>query len=302
MMSPNQQDELIEQNKSEAETISPSDQPISGMTKEEAWAPHPEFLDTAKLRNITYGNLVLRKKYHKFFQSGVLSAAAFFLSLWFGYIAYGYVSEWVAGWGDDDAPVVKTRRVITSITELAPPPPMNETTPPPPPVAVAPSAPPDVGIVKKVKDEEAPREKTLATQKDIKKALMAGAQDNTGDTTGLGEGLVYAPPPEEPVEMEEDPPMFMAVEKMPAFVNQIKPSYPEIAKRAGIEGLVVVNVLIGKDGRPIKARILKKKPADSNIFDEAATSALMRSSYSPGIQNGRPIKVWLTVPMRFKLN
>ena len=50
MMSPNQQDELIEQNKSETETASPSDQPISGMTKEEAWAPHPEFLDTARLR------------------------------------------------------------------------------------------------------------------------------------------------------------------------------------------------------------------------------------------------------------
>lgn len=299
MMSPNQQEELLQQDVSQS--TNHIDKPVSGMTKEEAWAPHPEYLDTAKLRNITYGNLVLRKKYHKFFQSGVLGASAIFLSLWFGYIAYGYISEWIAGWGDDDAPVVSTRRVITSITELAPPPPMNESTPPPPPV-VAPSAPPDVGKVKKVKDEEAPPEKTLATQKDIKKALMAGAQDNTGDTTGIGEGIVYAPPPEEPVEMEEDPPMFVAVEKMPTFVNQIKPTYPEIAKRAGIEGLVVVNVLIGKDGKPIKTKIMKKKPADSDIFDKAAISALMKSSYTPGIQNGRPIKVWLTVPMRFRLN
>ncbi len=298
-MSPNQQEEQIHQDSATASEQSPN--PITGMTQEEAWASHPEYLDTARLRKITYGNLVLRKKYHKFFQSGVFAAVAFFVSIWFGYIAYGYIATWVSGWGDDDAPVVSNRRVITSITELAPPPPMNENLPPPPPVAVAPQAPPDVGKVKKVKNEEAPREKTLATQKDIKKALMAGAQDNSGDTSGIGEGLVYAPP-EEPVEMEEDPPMFVAVEKMPSFVNQIKPKYPEIAKRSGIEGLVVVNVLIGKDGRPIKAKIMKKKPKDSDIFDEAAVSALMGSSYSPGIQNGRPIKVWLTVPMRFKLN
>jgi len=302
MMSNTSPDEVMEKEKT---TVVEGGPPANSVDKEALWAPHPEYLPTDRLRNITYGNLVHRKKYHIFMRNGVFSAITIFLSIWFGYLAYGWVTEWLASMEGDDAPMVTSRRVITSITELAPPPPMNEATPPPPPVAVKPpSAPPDVGIVKKVKDEEAPRQKTLATQKDIKKALMAGAKDNTGDTTGISDGVVYVPPPEEPVQIEEeeDPPMFVAVEKMPSFVNQVRPKYPEMARKAGIEGAVYISVLVGKDGKPIKSKILKKKPADSNIFDEAATNAVMTSVYSPGIQNGRPVRVWLTVPIRFRLN
>ncbi|NTU49737.1 MAG: energy transducer TonB [Desulfobulbaceae bacterium] len=269
----------------------------ANQTSENPWASHPEYLDTARLRNITYGNLVLRKSYHKFMAHGILIAIAVFLALWIGYLSYGLIYEWITGLGDEDENSGKTSRVITSITELAPPPPLNET---PPPAVVAPAAPPDVGVVKKVKDEEAPKEKTLASQTDIKKALTAGAQDNKGDTTGIGQGVVYVAP--EPVQMDEDPPMFVAVEKMPAFVNQVKPQYPEIARKAGMEGQVTISVLIGSDGKPIKSKILKRKPEDTQIFDQAAINAVMESSYQPGVQNGRPVNVWLTVPIRFKLN
>ncbi|NTV47026.1 MAG: energy transducer TonB, partial [Chlorobiales bacterium] len=73
-------------------------------------------------------------------------------------------------------------------------------------------------------------------------------------------------------------------------------------RKIGQEGQVTISVLIGTDGRPIKSKILKRKPEDLEIFDQAAIDAVMESTYQPGIQNGRPVKVWLTVPIRFKFN
>ncbi|NTW62707.1 MAG: energy transducer TonB, partial [Chlorobiaceae bacterium] len=37
-------------------------------------------------------------------------------------------------------------------------------------------------------------------------------------------------------------------------------------------------------------------------FDAAAMKAVMDAKYAPGIQNGSPVKVWFTVPIRFQLD
>ncbi|MCG8342540.1 MAG: energy transducer TonB, partial [Chlorobiales bacterium] len=157
---------------------------------------------------------------------------------------------------------------------------------PPPAQKVAPpkaEAPPNVGKIKKVKKEEAPPEQTLATQKEIKKAIQQGAVDG-GGSSGILSG-----------------PMFVPCEIMPSFVKQKEPRYPDMARRAGIEGRVVVSVLISENGMPIKAQIVKRAPSDQTVFDKSAIECVMNSTYSPGIQNGSPVKVWLTVPIRFTL-
>ncbi|MCG8343429.1 MAG: TonB family protein, partial [Chlorobiales bacterium] len=141
-------------------------------------------------------------------------------------------------------------------------------------------APPNVGKIKKVKKEEAPPEQTLATQKEIKKAI----QQPQGVDGGIG-----------------DAPVFVPVETMPSFIQQRKPRYPERARRAGLEGKVFVGVLISENGRAIKAQIMRREPADRKEFDKAAIEAVMKSRYSPGIQNGKPVKVWLMLPIRFML-
>jgi protein TonB len=92
----------------------------------------------------------------------------------------------------------------------------------------------------------------------------------------------------------------VALEKEPQFVNQVKPVYPEIARKAGLEGRLVVRVLIDKDGKPQKAQVVKSTGIEA--FEESAIDAVMKSSYSPAIQNGRPVKCWMTIPIKFSLN
>ncbi|UZJ38341.1 TonB family protein [Prosthecochloris sp. SCSIO W1103] len=88
---------------------------------------------------------------------------------------------------------------------------------------------------------------------------------------------------------------------MPGFLHQEKPEYPETARIAGIEGKVFVIVMIGKDGKPSKAHVLKRTPPEQTIFDKPAIDAVMNSTYEPAMQNGEPIETWLTIPIRFSL-
>lgn len=106
---------------------------------------------------------------------------------------------------------------------------------------------------------------------------------------------------DKPIEKEPDIDEFMAVEKEP-FVDlndlQRKINYPEMARRAGIEGQVVVRVLVGKDGRPQKTVV---QSSDSQMLDQAAKEAVMKSVFTPAIQNGQAVTCWVSIPIKFKL-
>jgi protein TonB len=183
--------------------------------------------------------------------------------------------------------MVECYEVVTSVTQLPPPPPLDVPEPVPvTPTSAAVPAPPNVGKIKQVSQEEVPVQQTFATQKELKQAIQT-------QTTGSGSGSASS---------GDDVPMFIPCEKMPGFLDQKKPAYPEMARIAGITGKVFVSVLIGEDGRPIKAKVMKRIPADCEVFDAVALKSVMESKYYPGIQNGSPIKVWFTVPIRFQLD
>lgn len=261
-----------------------------------------DYLDTERYRNINYGALILRKEMHNYMARGVFTTVAVVVGLVLGYITWDVIKELLKDDSDDDAPVVVQK---IDIANLQPPPPMDEKAPPPPPpAAIKPPQAPDIGEIKKVKDEEAPPKRTIADQNKLKEAIEKNAITGE-DSTGFSEAIKMVAPaapsgPAIAVDDNADPPDFVAVEKEPQFVNQVKPVYPEIARKAGIEGRVVLRVLIDKDGKPKKAQILKNPGSD--IFDEAAIASVMQSSYSPAIQNGKPVKCWLTVPIKFTLN
>ena len=250
----------------------------SARDKASRWSLGEEFLDTEILRGINYGNLFLRKQSHLYLGHGVIAAVAFLLFFWLISANWSALTGWTGLFQKEERIVEYT--AVTSVTQLPPPPPIAQPAAPPPAQKVAPpkaEAPPNVGKIKKVKKEEAPLEQTLATQKEIKQA----AQQGIG---GIGDGPVFVP-----------------VEQMPRFKRQKKPRYPESARRAGLEGRVFVAVLISEAGKAIKAQILSREPADKKVFDKAAVDAVMKSTYHPGVQNGRPVKVWLRIPIRFTL-
>lgn len=110
-------------------------------------------------------------------------------------------------------------------------------------------------------------------------------------------------PPKEETKIEEETVYFVAVEEMPEPLGGLKSIqekivYPEIAKRARVEGKVFVKAFVDETGTVTSAEIVKGIGAGC---DEAAIDAVLQTKFSPGKQRGRPIKVQVTIPIVFKL-
>lgn len=97
---------------------------------------------------------------------------------------------------------------------------------------------------------------------------------------------------------------YTTADKMPEPIGGISAIYknivyPEIAKRAGIEGTVNLLVFINKEGAVIDVKNLKGIGAGC---DEAAIEAINKTKFSPGMQDGKAANVQFLIPIKFKLN
>ncbi len=116
------------------------------------------------------------------------------------------------------------------------------------------------------------------------------------------EAEIEAPPPPKE-DIEEEPTYFVAVEEMPSPIGGIKAIqekivYPEIAKRAGVEGKVYILAFVNEQGEVTKAQVIKGIGAGC---DEAALNAVLKTRFTPGKQRGKPVKVQVSIPIIFKL-
>lgn len=116
---------------------------------------------------------------------------------------------------------------------------------------------------------------------------------------------MQAPPPpkEDKKIVEEEPQYFVAVEEMPEPIGGIlaiqqKIIYPEIAKRAGVEGKVYVLAFVDENGDVRDAKIIKGIGAGC---DEAALDAVKKTKFKPGKQRGKAVRVQVSIPVVFKL-
>jgi TonB family protein len=89
----------------------------------------------------------------------------------------------------------------------------------------------------------------------------------------------------------------VVVEEFPRAVTTVPPVYPKKARKDGIEGTVVVQALVGRDGRVHDTRIAKSIPA----LDEAAAAAVRQWVFRPAQSQGQPVAVWVAVPVKFTL-
>jgi len=92
---------------------------------------------------------------------------------------------------------------------------------------------------------------------------------------------------------------YYRVEIKPQPVSMPTPEYPPLAKKAGIEGKVVVKMLIDIDGKVIDTQVLKS--SGSEILDESAISAARKSLFTPARQRDRFVRVWVIRAIEFKL-
>jgi len=73
--------------------------------------------------------------------------------------------------------------------------------------------------------------------------------------------------------------------------------YPEEARRDKIRGRVIVHILISEEGNVEETKILKSLRPDC---DEAAIQAIKKTEWKPARKNGKPVKVWVGIPVIFK--
>lgn len=104
---------------------------------------------------------------------------------------------------------------------------------------------------------------------------------------------------------------WLAVEEMPTFMGGDLSTfrdwvmqnirYPEEAIKKGIEGNVVINFCVGKDGYIKESRITVLKSPDKLLSDEVIRVLKSSPQWTPGKQKGNPVVVQFTLPVGFKV-
>ncbi len=115
------------------------------------------------------------------------------------------------------------------------------------------------------------------------------------------DGPLNLPPPPPPAEDEED--FFTVVENMPELIGglaglQSSITYPEMARKAGIEGRVFLQFIVNERGEVENPRVIR---GIGGGCDEEALKAIQKAKFKPGLQRGRPVRVQYNLPVVFKL-
>jgi protein TonB len=86
----------------------------------------------------------------------------------------------------------------------------------------------------------------------------------------------------------------------PALMRYVNPVYPDLARQAGIEGTVLLSVLVGADGAAIEVNVLRSDGTPA--MERAAIEAARLFSFRPATQNTMPVRARISIPIIFRLN
>jgi protein TonB len=182
--------------------------------------------------------------------------------------------------------------------QAAPPPP-----PPPPPPAPKPAQaqPKPVATPPPVVDDKftAPVQTPDEVKPDegidlgVEGGVPGGVEGGVpgGVVGGVVGGLPEAPPPPQAVRVGGQI-------KEPKKLKTVNPEYPDIAKQARVQGVVILECTISPQGKVTDVKILRGIP----LLDAAAVEAVKQWVYSPTLLNGVPVPVIMTVTVNFRLS
>lgn len=250
-------------------------------------------------RNKSYGAYMLRRIYDKHITVATIIAIALFIL----FLSAPLIASLMGG--DEEEVAIKEEKIV----ELAEPPSLENKPPPPPPPNLPPPPPPVVSTVKFTppvikKDEEVVEEEEIPDQKELEDVVIA---TKTVEGNTKVEVLTEVEAPTEVGEVVEDK-IFTFVEQQPTFpggdseMNKfIKKNlkYPPAALRNGLEGLVVVQFVVNKEGQISDVQVVKKLGGGTD--EEAMRVVKMMPAFTPAKQNGRPVSFRFTLPVRFGL-
>ena len=86
--------------------------------------------------------------------------------------------------------------------------------------------------------------------------------------------------------------------KEPRKIRDARPEYPEIARAARVQGIVVIEIGIDALGKVSAAQVLRGVP----LLDQAALDAVRQWEFEPTLLNGAPVPVIMTVTVNFSIH
>lgn len=232
--------------------------------------------------NVTYGAFELRELYKKYITESLVIAGIFHFALVGGYHLYSQ-------WNKEEVsfPTDFWKKRVTIYT----PPSIHNTLVVPNISVASGTVQPSIGLPIPIPDNEIDPNATIVENKDLTPTVGSDIGEPNGNTTVITDGVN--------LNDNDMPPDFRAVEKPPIAIKQIYPPYPEIPRRAGVEGTVHIKMWVTKEGKVKRAEVFK---SSSELFDQVALDAAMQWTFTPAIMNNGPVDVWVTVPFEFRLN
>jgi protein TonB len=205
-----------------------------------------------------------------------------------------------------------TDELMNQEIELMETPPLEEQEQPETPPEVEPPPPPrreQVQFVppQVVEAEEAPEDVVVQNMDTVRSEVGAtnveGDPDANPEVLDLGEIGTGTGPVEVQVQRDPDPNEFIMVdeEAKPVNLSELKQmvEYPQMAKDAGITGRVVLRVFVNAQGQYVR-HIVSKSPHP--WLTAAVEQHINKLRFTPAIQNGNPVPMWVNVPFNFTLN
>lgn len=89
-------------------------------------------------------------------------------------------------------------------------------------------------------------------------------------------------------------------ETNPTYLKNPAPLYPDSARRRGQEGVVLLSVLVDKNGTPLSIKL--KKSSGSSALDDSAGKAVKNWKFKPALFGSTPVEFNVDVPIRFRLS
>ena len=164
-----------------------------------------------------------------------------------------------------------------------------------------------------VEDVNVREEDEIVSQDDrMQTDAFAGAVTNSEGSTDLNNFKErindVKVEPEKPVVEDKPEPIFKSVEQMPQFPGgeaalmkflSSHINYPPMAAENNVQGKVIVQFVVDKTGKVGEVAVVRS--VDKDLDHEAIRVCQALPKFAPGRQNGRPVSVWYTLPIQFKL-
>lgn len=288
--------------------MSDQDKNINNMDSQDQKTPADLINNEGYFYKMTYGAPELKKFYKKFATRGIIIAVLLHVVIIGSYV-FALILETQA---------YEQQQRLSNIIELedldTPPAADDEDVPPPPDLEVPQEIIPLKDLEALIPEPVARQEAEILTTKtqealdEIRAPVSSEGDENAPNVGFIGRIELKEKKIEERIETREERKVDQnkvfqqfEVEKAPSPVNlaAVRSSmrYPEIARSSGIEGRVTVRVLVGTSGSVERVGSV----SGPDVFHNEVSSKVMSLQFTPALQNGRPVRCWVSVPFNFTL-